>query len=247
MNHTHRFDGKSEIYEKARPKYAAGLLDYLENTLELPRGSIFADIGSGTGIFTDQLLNRGYKVFAVEPNSDMRRKAEEKLSGCDHFISVDGTDAATTLPDGSVDCITAAQAFHWFNAAAFRKECKRILKPHGKIVIVYNFRDESAECTKALAELRRKYNPEFHGFSNGISDEKCRAFFDGPCSFFSADNSLTYDRQGYIRRVLSSSYSLRETDSRYAEYLEEVNRLFDTFSVDGLLTVPTNTIAYVGE
>ena len=139
-NNTHRFDGKSEIYAKARPKYAPELFVYLQNTLHIPAGSVFADIGSGTGIFTEQLLDCGYYVYAVEPGEDMRRKAEEKLSGNEHFTSIDGTASNTHLPNNSVDYITAAQAFHWFDAEAFREECRRILKPGGKVVIAYNSR-----------------------------------------------------------------------------------------------------------
>lgn len=246
-NNTNRFDGKGEIYAKARPKYSTKLLDYMKNTLNIPEGSVFADIGSGTGIFTEQLLNCGYYVYAVEPNADMCKIAEEKLSEYEGFTSVKGTDSNTNLPDESVDVITAAQAFHWFDAEAFKKECKRILKPNGKVVIVYNSRDEGAAPTKALAELRRKYAPDFNGFSNGISDEKCRAFFDGNCEIFRADNNQNYDKQRYINRVLSSSYSLREGDERYAEYLEEIETLFDAFELDGVLTVPTYTVAYIGE
>ncbi len=245
MDYTNRFDGKGEIYAKARPKYAAGLFDYLKSEVGAPAGSVFADIGSGTGIFTEQLLACGYKVYAVEPNGDMRRKAEEKLSENADFISVSGSAGDTNLPDESVDFITAAQAFHWFDAEAFARECRRILKPSGKVIIVYNSRDEKADCTKALAELRQKYNPEFHGFSNGMSEEKCIAFFAGKCDIFRADNSQVYDRQGYINRVLSSSYSLAQGDERYARYLEEINGIFDAFSNDGIITVPTETVAYI--
>lgn len=246
MNNTTRFDGKGEIYAKARAKYSVKLLDYIKNTLNIPTGSVFADIGSGTGIFTEQLLNYGYCVYAVEPNADMRKKAEENLSENKNFTSIYGTDSNTNLPDQSVDFITAAQAFHWFDAETFKKECKRILKPNGKVIIVYNSRDEQAACTKALADLHRKFNSEFHGFSNGISDEKCRAFFGGNCDIFRADNNQNYDRQGYINRVLSSSYSLRESDERYTEYMKEINVIFDTFAVNGILTVPTYTVAYIG-
>lgn len=246
MNNTRKFDGKGEIYAKARPSYAAELFDYIKNTLSVPQGSVFADIGSGTGIFTEQLLNCNYLVYAVEPNDDMRKKAEEKLFKNKNFTSVCGADSNTGLPDESMDFITAAQAFHWFDADAFKKECKRILKPNGKVFIVYNVRDESAASTKALSILCRKYNPEFHDFSNGISDEKCCAFFDGNCEIFRADNSQIYDRHGHINRVLSSSYSLCENDGRYEEYLKEMNSIFDAFSVNGLLTVPTYTVAYIG-
>lgn len=246
MNNTNRFDGKGELYAKARPKYASQLFDYIKNTLNISIGSVFSDIGSGTGIFTEQLLNCGYLVYAVEPNADMRRKAEEKLCSYKGFTSIDGSADNTNLPDRSIDHITVAQAFHWFDVPSFKKECQRILKPNGKLLIVYNSRDSQAECTRALAELRRKYNAEFHGFSNGISDKACRDFFNGKCDIFKCENNLKYDRQGYIDRLLSSSYSLKEYDSRYPEYIESINNLFDSFAVDGKITVPTYTVAYIG-
>lgn len=203
-------------------------------------------MGSGTGIFSEQLLKNGYIVYAVEPNDDMRKKAEEKLSKEKGFFSVKGTDKNTTLFEKSVDFITAAQSFHWFDADAFKKECKRILKPNGKVMIVYNNRDKSALCNKALFDILSKYCPEFKGFSGGMSDEKCRAFFNGKCEVFKVDNSQIYDRQGYIDRVLSSSYSLCEKDEEYGEYLENIKAHFNTFSEKGLLTVPIYTTAYIG-
>ena len=152
MDHTNRFDGKGEIYAKARPKYSAALFDYLRNTLNIAEGSVFADIGAETGIFTEQLLRCGYRVLAVEPNGDMRRKAEERFSKSGGFISVNGSDRDFNLSDRSADCVTAAQSFHWFDAEAFRGECRRVLKPGGTVIIVYNFRDERAACAKALAK-----------------------------------------------------------------------------------------------
>lgn len=246
MDYTKRFDGKGEIYAKARPKYAPGLFGYLQNTLRIPVGSVFADVGSGTGIFTRQLLQSGYRVFAVEPNGDMRKKAEDALLGEENFRSVNGSAADTHLSQHSVEHVTAAQAFHWFDADAFRQECRRILKPGGNVMIVYNARKQDAPCTQALAEVRRRYNPDFHGFSNGMSEEKCLAFFAGECTVYRADNTLTYDRQGYIDRALSSSYSLKEGDDGYGAYLCEINRIFDLFSVDGRIAIPTDTVAYIG-
>lgn len=245
-DHTTRFDGKGDIYAKARPRYAPALFEYLHSSLNIEAGAVFADIGSGTGIFSEQLLQQGYRVFAVEPNGDMRKKAEEKLGSNPNFTSVNGKDSNTGLAEQSVDHITAAQAFHWFDAEAFRRECRRILKQNGKIILAYNARDEQAESNKALAELCRKYNPEFHGFSGGIKEETCLDFYGGNCEVFCCDNSQVYNRQGYIDRVLSSSYSLREKDSGFEAYLEEINKLFDRFAVDGVMTVPMHTIAYIG-
>lgn len=110
-DNTNRFDGKGNLYAKARPKYANELLDYMKRTLNVSDNSVFADIGSGTGIFTEQLLNCGYHVYAAEPNADMRKKAEEKLYCYEKFHSVDGTSDDTTLPDRSVDYITVPKCF----------------------------------------------------------------------------------------------------------------------------------------
>lgn len=247
MDHTHRFDGKSDIYEKIRPAYADGLFAYFADTLHIPADSVIADIGAGTGIFTKQLLSCGYTVFAVEPNRDMREKAEKALSGNARFHSVCGTATDTTLSAGSVDLVTAAQAFHWFPHEEFRCECRRILRPDGMVMLVYNARDKEADCTKALAEVYRSYNPTFHDYSNGMSDEKCRAFFDGACDVYRADNRQIYDRQGYIDRALSSSYSLKEGDESFAAFVKALGGIFDRYATDGHITVPTDTVAYIGK
>lgn len=246
MDHTTRFNGRGDVYARSRPKYAEGLFDYMQRTLGIAAGSTFADVGSGTGIFAGQLLRRGYKVFGVEPNGDMRRCAEEALAGYEGFASVNGTAEHTGLPDRSADHLTAAQAFHWFEPEAFRRECRRVVKPGGYVLLVYNSRGETAPCTRALAELQRRFSPDFRGFSNGMSAEKCAAFFGGACTVYRAGNTQRYDRQSYIDRVLSSSHSPRAGDAGYEAYLSEVCAIFDAFSADGLLTVPADTVAYIG-
>lgn len=245
MENANRFDGRGEIYARSRPKYAEGLFTYMEHTLGIAAGSVFADVGSGTGIFTLQLLRRGYKVFAVEPGTDMRSRAEEALAGYERFVSVCGTADATHLPEQSVDHLTAAQAFHWFDPEAFRQECRRIVRPGGYIMLVYNFRSD-APCTRALAELQRRYAPDFRGFSHGMNEEKCAAFFGGNCTVYRADNAQHYDRQSYVDRVLSSSYSPRAADAGYEEYRAELCAIFDAFAIDGQLTVPADTVAFIG-
>lgn len=173
-------------------------------------------------------------------------KKPKKSSLKPPIFSVIGSDGNMNLPDKSVDYVTAAQAFHWFDAEAFRRECRRVLKPGGKVMLVYNARNVKAGCIKALASLHSRYNPEFHGFSNGMSHEKCVNFFPGTCDVFRADNTQVYDRQGYVNSVLSSSYSLKEDDAGYTEYLKDINEIFDTFSADGFIAVPTETVAYIG-
>ena len=76
VDYTNRFTGKAELYVQARPRYADALFSYMKKDLQLREGGIVADVGSGTGIMSDQLLSVGYVVYTVEPNEDMRKQAE---------------------------------------------------------------------------------------------------------------------------------------------------------------------------
>ena len=142
------FNGVGETYAKYRPSYPQTLLKYLCAEIGINKFSTIADIGSGTGIFTQQLLNKCSKIYAIEPNDDMREVAEKKLGNELGFISINGTAENTTLENESIDYITAAQSFHWFDRLSFKQECKRILKPKGKVILIWNSRDETSELVR---------------------------------------------------------------------------------------------------
>ncbi|MFN9186953.1 MAG: class I SAM-dependent methyltransferase, partial [Betaproteobacteria bacterium] len=116
------FDGKAHDYERARPGYPAALYEHIESLVG--RGAVLsiADIGAGTGLFTRGWLDRGHRVVAVEPNDPMREAADALLRGQPRYRSTNGSAEATAVADASVDLVTAAQAFHWFDALAFRAE-----------------------------------------------------------------------------------------------------------------------------
>ena len=127
-----RFNGRHQDYQAARPSYAQEFLDWLGELYAPPERYTAADIGSGTGKLSAQLLAAGFRVCGVEPNPDMRGAAEALLGGDPRFSSSNGTDHDTGLPDRSVDMVAAAQAFHWFDGPAFARECRRILRPGGR-------------------------------------------------------------------------------------------------------------------
>lgn len=102
---TQRFSDRVEDYVKYRPTYPGAVLAWLHEH-GVPPGAEVADIGSGTGILSELLLDAAYRVFGVEPNGPMRAAAETRLGERDGFTSVTGTAEATTLPNGSVDLIT---------------------------------------------------------------------------------------------------------------------------------------------
>ncbi len=135
-----RFSGRVENYVRYRPGYPPEVLQTLKSECGLEPNHVVADIASGTGIWTRMMLGNGNRVFGVEPNAEMRASGEQLLARFPKFISSAGTAEATTLADQSVDFVTAAQAAHWFDRKRAREEFLRILKPGGRLVLLWNQR-----------------------------------------------------------------------------------------------------------
>lgn len=246
MDNTEKFSHKAEAYASGRPSYAEDFLDALYSRHGFQPHSVIADVGSGTGILTEQMLARGSTVYAVEPNADMRITAERELGRYAGFHSVDGTAEHTTLGVGSVDFVTVAQAFHWFDETAFSAECARILKPRGKVFLIWNSRVPSAEINLRQKKIFEKFCPDFKGFSGGIrqDDAAIARFFRGKYCREEYDQPLRCDKQKFLKRSLSASYSLAEGDENYAPYLYALDALFDELAVAGVLTIPNKTVVY---
>ncbi len=246
MDNTQKFSGKADVYQQARPSYAQELLDFIAQNWQIGDGSHVADIGSGTGILSRQLLGLGAKVYAVEPNADMRAKAEELFGDHPNFVSVVGTAEQTSLPDHSSHLVTAASAFHWFDPERFRQECERILMPGAPVVLVWNEARLSEEINLGRKRIFKKYCPNFRGFSGGREGRARakRAFFGEEIQERRFPNPLSYDRQTFVNRALSASYSLIETDANYEAYLAELGELFDRHAVDGKIVLPQDSVAY---
>lgn len=247
MSNVQKFSGKAAYYTAGRPAYAQEMIDHLYKNI-ISDNSIIADIGSGTGKFTRQLLEKGNTVYAVEPNDDMRNTAVKELCCFKNFISVKGTASDTSLPAGSVDLITVAQAFHWFDTEEFYRECRRILKPNGSAALIWNTRDMSHQLNTESYGIYKKYCPDFKGFAGGISedDERIKQFFRGDYKKCIFDNPLVYTKEKFINRSLSGSYSIKPGDACYGEYVEALEKLFDKYSSDGILTMPNYTAVYAG-
>ena len=246
MDNTQKFSGKADVYQNARPSYAQELLDFVAQKWGIGEGSQVADIGSGTGILTRQLLGLGARVYAVEPNADMRAKSEELLGGHPNFVSVVGTAEQTTLPDYSVHLVTAAAAFHWFDPERFRQECDRILLPGAPVVLLWNEARLSEEINLGRERIYKKYCPNFKGFSGGREGRTRakHAFFGEEIQEQRFDNPLIYDRQTFVNRALSSSYSLIEIDPEFDAYLAELGELFDQHAIDGKIVLAQDSVAY---
>ena len=243
---TDKFTGKAHIYATTRPTYAKAFIHRLHQMIDFH--PIVADIGSGTGIFSKELLKVGCTVYGVEPNEDMRLEAKKALDKYSNYIPVNATAENTTLPDQSVDIVTAAQAFHWFDKEKFKVECQRILRGNGKVLLVWNSRAVDRPLVQENEAIFRRYCKDFKGFSGGISFD-----YQGIENFFrhvevrKYPNDLYVDKQTFIGRNLSASYSLKEGDRDYRRYINDLEKLFDQFEQGGILCMPNETIAYLGQ
>jgi len=195
-----------EDYVRYRPGYPPGLFSWLKDRVGLDASSVVADIGSGTGILTRMFVDGGCQVCAVEPNDAMRAAAERELDGDDGFVSIAGRAEETGLPDQSVDLVIAAQAFHWFDPPAARREFERVLKPPGWTALVWNTRQITATpFMHAYEELLVERAVDYTGVDHrnalaGIGD------FLGPHTVetWTQSNALTFDEA--LGRMLSASY-----------------------------------------
>lgn len=248
MDNTKKFDGIANEYTQSRPSYAAEFIECLFGKYGFSASSVVADIGSGTGKFAKQLLDKGSNVICVEPNTDMRLVAEKELCEYPNFNSVSGSAENTMLPNNSVDFITTAQAFHWFDVQTFKNECSRIIKPNGKIFLIWNIRNQCDLLNQEWSNVFKKYCSAFKGFNGGIkhNDERIKSFFNNVYEFVSFDNPLCFDKERFINRSLSGSYSLKKGDNNFDLYIEEIENIFNKFETDGIVKIDNQTVAYIG-
>ncbi len=248
MTSIYKFNGMADNYSKYRPNYAKESINYLINEVQLSKNSVIADIGSGTGKFSKLLLDKGFKVFGVEPNNDMRQKAERELHNRKNFISILGTSENTTLLNNSIDLITVAQAFHWFDMEQFLIECNRILKANGYVAILYNNGDYSTKIINEISELSQRYCPKYVGSSGGIENNPTifDNFFDGyTVKVF--ENSYQLNMEQFIGLNFSASYAPKINEPNYELYLKALVELFEKHSEQGILNMPNNTTCRLGK
>ncbi len=242
---TTRFSSRVEAYIRARPGYPDEVITLIRDQIGLPGGATVADIGSGTGIFSELLLRHGYRVIGVEPNREMREAGARLLSEHSAFETVEGTAEATGLADHSVDLVTAAQAFHWFEPVKARQECARILRPGGQVLLVWNRRlEEGSDFLVAYEALLREFGTDYEAVNHvRTADPEAVAAFFAPATVESASfrNVQQLSREGLVDRALSSSYVPGPGHPRYDEMLSALDKLFAAHEDGGVVAIEYRT------
>jgi SAM-dependent methyltransferase len=226
-----RFTVTAADYHRHRPTYPPPLFDWIE--ARVVRAPLrVADVGCGTGIATRLLAARGHDVVGVDPNQAMLEQARE-AGGPARYLR--GEAGKTGLPDASVDLVTVAQAFHWFELPAALAEFGRILEPGGACAAFWNLRG-STPFLDAYDRLLRQYSSEYESIPKGgptLERLASRPEVTAP-ERARFENLQRLDRDGLHSRVRSSSYvahGVRDT----AGFVRELDALFDRHAAAGTI------------
>lgn len=247
-NATSRFSDRVENYVRYRPGYPREALQILKEECGLSPEHRIADVASGTGIWTRMLLENGNSVFGIEPNDDMRQAGERLLAGFAKFTSVAGKAEATTIADESVDFATAAQAAHWFDRVAARREFTRILKPEGWLVLLWNERlVDGTPFLRDYEQLLLQFGTDYEDVRHERTTDAVNEFFDPqPYRERVFPMRQEFDYAGLEGRLLSSSYAPGPGDPKHEPMLWELRKIFEERAEHGKVAFEYKTRIYFG-
>jgi ubiquinone/menaquinone biosynthesis C-methylase UbiE len=237
-----RFSDRASDYVKYRPSYPSEAIDAI--LAGLKSSLTVADVGAGTGISSRLLGDRGLRVVAIEPNQAMREAADPHPN----VNYREGTAEQTGLPDQSVDLITCFQAFHWFEPESTLKEFHRVLKPSGRVALIWNTRDRSDDFTYDYSELLLQASNQHPAVDRLVVSQALFArsqFCNARELVFSSDQPLDLD--GLWGATNSRSYIPRtgETNRRLLNNLES---LYQRYADDsGFVYVKHKTQVIIAE
>ncbi len=234
----HRFNDRTEDYVRYRPTYPPDAFRAILDGLGPPSHLIAADIGAGTGISARLLAGHGVRVVAVEPGEAMRRSADPHAN----VAWLAGLAEATGLRSESVDLILCAQSFHWFRPVQTLREFARILKPRGRLAIMWNRRS-------TIDELTVGYREAIFAAGGEVAAERMSFEADviAESGLFATADRMTFphlqrlDLEGLIGRARSTSYApksgaageellrlLRDLHERHADDRGFVTMVYET-------------------
>jgi SAM-dependent methyltransferase len=218
------FARAADVYERARPEYPPEAVEWLVSRLGLGPGRVVVDVAAGTGKLTRLLVPSGARVVAVEPLTEMRAQLEEAVPGVE---ALEGTAEALPLQDGFADAITVAAAFHWFTRDEALAEFARVLRPGGRLAIVYNLRDPESELQQELSRMLEHHGGAPIAWMRGIDTG---AILDESALFGSPEHAefryeQRFDPDGLVERVSSISYVALLEGREREDFLAQVREL----------------------
>jgi ubiquinone/menaquinone biosynthesis C-methylase UbiE len=263
-NYKYVEDYESAKYYDSLPRFSSNIYDYFENELGI-KNAIVADIGAGTGRVTIDLLERGNKVYAVDPDENMRKICTQKCSSYkNNYISIKGNAVNTHIKDKSIDYVICSQSFHCFDEEKFKKECQRILKNKNNVIILWYRVDFNnpiiAEMLKSIKENYKNYKTRYDNKSEvdgslaeaKIDNSSARHFYNGKSKMKDIMSKAILSEEEFISLGLSLSLfpithdmntvsKLLESDNfNKNKYINDLKNIFKKYSKNNLIELDFN-------
>lgn len=238
------FGAGADDYERGRPGYSDDAVRWLVSATGIGPGVEVVDLAAGTGKLTRLLVPSGADVIAVEPVDAMRAKLADTCPG---VAALEGTAEALPFDDGSIDVVTVAQAFHWFDAPVALAEIARVLRPGGRLALVFNERDVREPWVAELSRLIRWDERERWRVPYTVEVDWAEVLgasgpqFEPPARF---DGTYVQpmDAETLVARVLSTSYIAMQPAEDRARLADRVRALAEPLGDS--FDLPYVTVAY---
>jgi SAM-dependent methyltransferase len=228
------FARSAEAYERARPDYPPVALQPLRLSPDL----VIVDLAAGTGKLTRLLAGSGATVIAVEPVAEMRAALPASVQ------VLEGTAERIPLDTASADLVTVAQAFHWFDGDAALAEIHRVLRPGGRLALVWNRRVTEDPVNRAIEAILAPHRAEVptHRWNHWRTTFERTTLF-GPLEEHVFPSEQYLDANGMTDRIASISFIASLPDDERAKVLKAARAL----AAGGPVTVPYRTEVQIAE
>ncbi|HEY9617039.1 MAG TPA: class I SAM-dependent methyltransferase [Microcoleaceae cyanobacterium] len=242
-----RFSHRAEAYAKYRPSYPEAAIATILAGLGDRNSLVAADIGAGTGISSRLLAAQGVQVWAIEPNQAMQQAATPHPQ----VTFQTATAEATGLPDRSMDLVTCFQAFHWFDADRSLPEFHRILKPGGRLALVWNNRDRDDQFTASYSQLIQAASGNHPAEKLRDITQTCEQLTHHPLFTgvrqTACQHQQAVDWTGLLGRVQSTSY-LPHEGAAYDTLVANLQQLYEQWAdVQGYVYLTYSTDMFLAE
>ena len=239
------FQNKAQTYHLFRPPFPQKAIELLASIKKNP---VIADIGSGTGRLCRYCIDFAETLYAVEPNEEMRNASIEVLGQYPNFIPIAASAEHTSLEENSIDIITIAGAYHYFDNEKARAELKRILKSDGYIFLFWDIY-EGNSYDEEKEQIDQKYRKKKNRMLSGISRETRAKHLFGENHFkkVTFETILHQDFETFFGGWSSASYAPTAGSRDYEIFQKEARALFDRYAVNGVLDMIVQTICFYGK
>ncbi len=227
------FGAQALAYDRARPSYPADAVGWLARSLGIRPGRRIVDLAAGTGKLTALIAGFGADLIAIEPIAAMAERLRAKLPA---VPLVAGMAEALPLAAGSVDAVVVAQAFHWFDADAAMAELARVLRPGGRLGLIWNARDRTVgwvnEVWSVMDRVERQGPRRDHGDGAGdVALRRSERRLAGGRTGWPAWTEATFwhvhetTHEQLVERVLSVSHVAALPPDEQREVLGEIRAI----------------------